>query len=136
MAARVRGKDRYGEPLHELQAEDKMIGQHEPIAEGKPLQSTLRQPKLLMGSQQPYSHSGDTNLQVEKQRGAVVECHRQQRIRLQPAVLQMAQSQKRIKERAHEDKESQHHDTPRDTIDIRMVSLTRPPKAFSPASPV
>jgi hypothetical protein len=47
----------------------------------------------------------------------------------------MAQRQERIQERAHENEEREHHDPPRKTIDIRMTSLARPPKAVSPAPP-
>src|SRR5712691_3388578 len=34
-------KDPYGAPLHEAQAEDEVIDQYDPIAEGQPVQSTL-----------------------------------------------------------------------------------------------
>ena len=64
------------------------------------------------------------------------ECQGQPGIRLLPAVLQMAQRQERIQERAHEDEEREYHDTPRETIDIGVTSLAHPPKALSPAPPV
>ena len=43
----------HGESLHEAQAEYEVIDQHDSVAEGNPLQATLRERKLLMGSQQP-----------------------------------------------------------------------------------
>ena len=88
-----------------------------------------------MSRQQPDAHSGEADLQLEKPRGAVGECQGQPGVCLLPTVLQMAQRQERIQERAHEDEEREHDDTPRQTINIGMVSLACPPKALSPAPP-
>jgi len=112
-----------------------VIDQHDPIAEGQPVQSTLRQWKLLVGRQQPDASPGEADFQMEKPWGAVGEGQGQPGIRLLPTVLQMAQRQERIQERAHEDEERKHYDMSRQTINIGMVSLACPPKAFSPAPP-
>jgi len=112
-----------------------VIDQYDPIAEGQPVQSTLRQWKLLVGRQQPYAYPSEADLQLEKPRSAVGECQGHPGVCLLPTVLQMAQRQERIQERAHEDEEREHHDTPRQTINIGMVSLACPSKAFSPAPP-
>ena len=79
----------HGGPLHEAQAQDEVIDQQDPIAEGQPVQATLRQRKLLVGRQAAYAHPCEADLQLEKQRGAVGECQSQHRIRLQPPGLQM-----------------------------------------------
>ena len=112
-----------------------MIDQHDPIAQDQPVQPSLCQWKLLVGRQQPYASPGHADLQLEKLRGAVGEGEGQPGIRLLPTGLQMAQRQERIQERAHEDEERKHYDTPRQTINIGMVSLACPSKALSPAPP-
>ena len=123
----------HGGSLHEAQAQDEVIDQQDPIAEGQPMQATLRQRKLLVGRQAAYAHPREADLQLEKQRDTVGECHGQQGIRLPPPVLQMQQGQEGIQEGAPIDEKNEPHATPCETINIGMASLACPPKAFSPA---
>src|SRR5262249_27825768 len=77
--------------LHEVQAEDEVIDQQDPIADSQPVQATLCQRKLLVGRQAADAHSREADLQLEKQRGAGGECHSQQGIHLLPPILQVQQ---------------------------------------------
>ena len=88
-----------------------------------------------MGCQQPHRRPGEADLQREKECLAVGNGEVHQRIRLTPAVLQVAQGQARIQERAPEDQQCEHHGPARQTIHIPMASLPSPPKAGASALP-
>jgi hypothetical protein len=99
------------------------------------VQAAIGQGKLLMGRKKPRCHACDAKLEYDKEGGAVRECHVHQGIRLTSAIFQVEQGQKGIQEGAHADQNRERHDTPRQTIDIRIAPLPGPPKAFSPAMP-
>ena len=99
------------------------------------MQAARGQRELLMDRKKPRCHACDAELEYDKEGGAVRECHGHQGIRLTPAVFQVEQSQKGIQEGTHADQDREPHDTPYETIDIRLVSLPGPPKVFSPALP-
>ena len=99
------------------------------------MQTARGQRELLMDRKIPRCHACDTELDYDKEGGAVLEGHGHQGIRLTPAVFQVEQSQKGIEEGAHADQDREPRDTPRETIDIRLASLPGPPKVFSPALP-
>ena len=112
-----------------------MREQHDPSAAGQPVQATLRQRTRVLGGQAPVAPPGEADRQLEQPRGAVGKGHGAQRMRLLPTLVQRAQRPERLQERAHEDEARAPHDPPRETIDRRLVSLARPPKAVSPAPP-
>ena len=99
------------------------------------MQATISQRELLMDCKKPRCHACDAELEYDKEGGAVRECHVHQGIRFTPAIFQVEQGQKGIQEGAHADQNREPHDTPRQTIDIRIAPLPGPPKAFSPAMP-
>jgi hypothetical protein len=112
-----------------------VIGEYRPIAEGKPVQAAIGQRELLMDRKKPRGHACDTDLEYDKEGDAMRECDVHQGIRLTPTAFEVEQGQEGIQEGAHADQDRELHDTPRQTIDIRMTSLPGPPKAFSPALP-
>jgi hypothetical protein len=122
-------------PSHEAQDEREVIGEYHAIAEGKPVQAAIRERELLMDRKKPRGHACDTALEDDKEGGAVRECHVHQGIRLTSPGFQVEQGQEGVQEGAHADQDREPHDTPRQTIDVRIVSLPGPPKAFSPALP-
>ena len=99
------------------------------------MQATISQRELLMNRKKPRCHACDTELEYDKEGGAVREYHVHQGICLTPAVFQVEQSQKGIQEGGHTDQNREHYNTQCQTIDIRMASLPSPPKPFSPALP-
>ncbi len=99
------------------------------------MQAAIGERESLMGRKKPRCHACDAELEYDKESSALRECHVHQGIRLTPAIFQVEQSQKGIQAGAHADQDREFHDTPRQTIDIRMVSLPSPPKTFSPSLP-
>ena len=99
------------------------------------MQAAIGQGELLMGRKKPRCHACDAELEYDKESGAIRKCYVHQRIRLTPAIFQVEQSQKGIQDGAHADQDRELPNMPRQTIDIRMASLSSAPKAFSPALP-
>ena len=99
------------------------------------MQAAIGERELLMGRKKPRCHARDAELEYDKESTAVREGYVHQGIRLTPAIFQVEQSQKGIQAGAQTDQDREPHDTPRQTIDIRTVSLPSPPKTFSPSLP-
>ena len=99
------------------------------------MQAAIGERELLMGRKKPRCRACDAELEYDKESAAVRECYVHQGIRLTPAIFQVEQSQKGIQAGAQADQDREPHDTPRQTIDIRTVSLPSPPKTFSPSLP-
>src|SRR5215813_3670911 len=118
--------------LHPPEAEHEMIDEHCPIPQGEPGEAMPGERPLLMGREHPHRRPGEADLEREKERLAVGKGEVHQGIGLTPAVLQVEQREERIQDGAPIDESRARHDTPRETIDIRMVALACPPKACAP----
>jgi hypothetical protein len=110
-----------------------MIAEYRPIPERKPLEATHGKWPLLMGRKQPHCRRGDADLDRDNKRGAVDEGAAHHGRGLSPAGVQGEQGKERIEDGASVDENREHHDRPRETIDIHLVALPSPPKARAPA---
>ena len=99
------------------------------------MQAAIGERELLMGRKKPRCHACDAELEYDKESTAVREGYVHQGIRLTPAIFQVEQSQKGIQTGAQTDQDREPRDTPRQTIDISLVSLPSPPKTCSPSLP-